>query len=83
MSEPTTPATPAAAASGEKAPAKRKQTTQQTKGLIDQTIALREAQRSAVTQANELIRALKQQQRESRLVKNTLDSLRQLQQVGV
>jgi hypothetical protein len=49
---------------------------------IEQAIAFRDALRTAVVQANELIRSLKQQKREARLVQTTLASLRQLQKVG-
>ncbi|MCY2990793.1 MAG: hypothetical protein NTY19_23380 [Planctomycetota bacterium] len=49
---------------------------------IEQAIAFRDALRVAVVRANELIRSLKQQKRESRLVQTTLASLRQLQKVG-
>jgi len=50
---------------------------------IEQATAFRDALRVAVTQANELIRTLKQQKRQARLVQSTLASLRQLQKVGV
>jgi len=49
---------------------------------IEQAIAFRDALRIAVVQANELIRSLKQQKREARLVQSTLASLRQLQKVA-
>lgn len=83
MSEPTTPVTTATTASRDKSPAKRKRSAAQAQGVIEQTIALRDALRVTVVQANELIRVLKQQKRESRIVRSTLDSLRQLQKVGV
>ncbi|HPM85367.1 MAG TPA: hypothetical protein PLF81_31915 [Candidatus Anammoximicrobium sp.] len=50
---------------------------------IEQAIAFRDALRAAVAQANGLIRSLKQQRREARLVQTTLASLKQLQKVGV
>jgi len=50
---------------------------------IEQAITFRDALRTAVVQANELIRSLKQQKREARLVQSTLASLKQLQKVGV
>ncbi|NLF73224.1 MAG: hypothetical protein GX575_29660 [Candidatus Anammoximicrobium sp.] len=50
---------------------------------IEQAIAFRDALRAAIVQANELIRSLKQQKREARLVQTTLASLKQLQKVGV
>ena len=46
---------------------------------LEQLIALRDALRAAVNQANELIRVQKRHNRESRLVQSTLASLRQLQ----
>ncbi len=85
MSEPTTtatPPTPPTTASGDKSPVKRKRPAQQPRGAIDQTIALRDALRATVVQANELIRTLKHQKRETRIVNSTLESLRQLQKVG-
>ena len=82
MSEPTTPATPPTVASGDKSPAKRKRSAQPPRGTIEQTIDLRDALRATVVQANELIRTLKQQKRETRIVNSTLESLRQLQKVG-
>jgi hypothetical protein len=80
---PTTAATTATAASHDRSPAKRKRSAQQHRGTIEQTIALRDALRATVVQANELIRTLKQQKRETRIVNSTLESLRQLQKVGV
>ena len=86
MSEPTTPAIPPppppTTTSGDKSPAKRKRPAQPPLGTIEQTIALRDALRAAVVQANELIRTLKHQKRETRIVNSTLESLRQLQKVG-
>lgn len=49
---------------------------------IEQAIAFRDALRTAVVQANELIRSLKRQKREAKLVQSTLGALRQLQKVG-
>ena len=83
MSEPTTPATPPTpTTSGDKSPVKRKRPAQPPRGTIDQTIALRDALRATVVQTNELIRTLKQQKRETRIVNSTLESLRQLQKVA-
>ncbi len=79
MSEPTTQPTP----TGEKPASKPKRTTAQAKTTpIEQAIAFRDALRTAVVQANELIRSLKRQRREARLVQTTLASLKQLQKVG-
>src|SRR5690606_11031401 len=49
---------------------------------IEQAIAVRTAVREALTQTNELIRVLKRQKRQSRLVESTLQSLKQLQTVA-
>jgi hypothetical protein len=53
-----------------------------TNSPVGQAIALREALRQALTQTNELIRALKREKRQSRLVASTLASLKQLQKVA-
>ena len=80
MSEPTIQPTP----TGEKPALKSKRSSASKRpSPIEQAIAVRDALRTAVVQANELIRTLKQQKRESRLVQNTLASLKQLQRVGV
>ena len=79
VSEPTPQSTP----TGEKPATKPKRTTTQAKTTpIEQAIAFRDALRTAVVQANELIRSLKRQKREARLVQTTLASLKQLQKVG-
>ncbi|HEX3658047.1 MAG TPA: hypothetical protein VHV55_19825 [Pirellulales bacterium] len=49
---------------------------------IDQAIALRAALRNAATQANELIRSLKRQKRQTKLVASALGSLKELQKVA-
>ena len=80
MSEPTTQTQ----STGEKPVAKAKRAMHHAKtSPIEQAIAFRDALRTAVVQANELIRRLKQQKREARLVQTTLASLKQLQKVGV
>ncbi|HPM83886.1 MAG TPA: hypothetical protein PLF81_24435 [Candidatus Anammoximicrobium sp.] len=79
VSEPTTQSPP----TGEKTATKPKRSpTSKRPSPIEQAIAFRDALRAAVVQANELIRSLKQQKREARLVQTTLASLRQLQKVG-
>jgi len=80
VSEPTTQTqTP-----GEKPATKAKRSSASKRpSPIEQAIAFRDALRAAVVQANELIRSLKQQRREARLVQTTLASLKQLQKVGV
>jgi hypothetical protein len=49
---------------------------------IEQTLALRDALRIAARQANDLLRSLKRQKRQSRIVESTLASLKQLQKVA-
>ncbi|HEY1601334.1 MAG TPA: hypothetical protein VGG64_17160 [Pirellulales bacterium] len=49
---------------------------------IDQAVALRTALRNAATQANDLIRSLKRQKRQTKLVASTLASLKELQKVA-
>lgn len=49
---------------------------------IEQTLALRDALRVTARQANELLRSLKRQKRQSRIVESTLASLKQLQKVA-
>ena len=79
VSEPTTQSPP----TGEKPATKAKRSSASKRpSPIEQAIAFRDALRTAVVQANELIRSLKQQKREARLVQTTLASLRQLQKVG-
>ncbi len=80
MSEPTTQSPPI----GEKTATKPKRSPASKRSSpIEQAIAFRDALRTAVVQANELIRSLKQQKREARLVQTTLASLKQLQKAGV
>jgi hypothetical protein len=51
-------------------------------GPIEQAIALRDSLRESVAKSNELIRSLKRQRQQSRLVATTLASLKQLQQAS-
>ncbi len=51
-------------------------------GPIEQAIALRDALRNTTSVAHQLVRALKQRQRQSRIVESTLASLKQLQKVA-
>jgi hypothetical protein len=81
MSEPTTPPTNTPAA--EQVSATRRRGKPPAKGTpTENAIALRNALRAAVVQANELIRSLKRHKREARLVESTLASLRTLQKVA-
>jgi len=79
VSEPT----PESSCTGERPATKtRRPPTSKKPSAIEQAITFRDSLRAAVTQANELIRSLKQQKREARIVQTTLASLRQLQKVG-
>jgi hypothetical protein len=60
----------------------RKGTRPAAAGPIEQAVALRESLRVSVGKANELIRALKRQRQQSRLVQTTLASLKELQRAG-
>ncbi len=51
-------------------------------GPIEQATALRDRLRDAASSANQLVQALKQRQRQNRLVESTLASLKQLQEVA-
>ncbi len=53
-----------------------------TKSSLEQAIALRDSLRNAASAAHQLVRSLKQQKRESRIVASTLASLKQLQKVA-
>jgi hypothetical protein len=52
-------------------------------GALEQATALRTTLRNAVNETTELIRALKREQKQSKLVRSTLASLRQIQTVDV
>jgi hypothetical protein len=54
-----------------------------TAGALEQATALRTTLRDAVNKTSELIRALKREQKQSKLVRSTLASLKQLQAVDV
>jgi hypothetical protein len=54
-----------------------------TAGTLEQATALRTVLREAVNKTSELIRALKRDQKQSRLVRSTLASLKQIQAVDV
>ena len=49
---------------------------------IEQAALLRDALRVAARQANELLRSLKRQKRQTRIVESTLASLKELQKVA-
>jgi hypothetical protein len=60
----------------------RKSGRQAVAGPIEQAVAMRDSLRESVAKANELIRTLKRQRQQSRLVATTLASLKQLQQAS-
>jgi hypothetical protein len=60
----------------------RKAIRQQTPDLIEQAEGLRGSLRELLGKTNDLISALKQQRRQSRLVRSTLASLRELEKVA-
>jgi hypothetical protein len=60
----------------------RKLSSRAVADRIEQTVALRDALRESVTKSNDVIRSLKHERRQSRLVATTLASLKQLQQAG-
>ena len=79
MSEPPTQTQPAEESPRQKA---KRSTAPKKTSPIEQAITFRDSLRTALVQVNELIRSLKRQKREARLVQTTLASLRQLQKVG-
>jgi len=83
------PSTPTAGSFSEPSPAAaavRRSSSRKKKaaaaGPIEQAVTLRNALRESVGAANELIRALKRQRQQSRLVQTTLASLKELQRAG-
>ena len=54
-----------------------------TAGALEQATVLRSVLRDAVNKTSELIRALKREQKQSKLVRSTLASLKQIQAVDV
>ena len=75
---------PAASASNGKPPKPKHNgaSADSTISPIAQAVAVRTALREALAQTNELIRALKRDKRQGRLVASTLASLKQLQKVA-
>ena len=61
----------------------RKANGQSTPGLIEHAEQLRTALRDTLVKSNELLKAIKQERRQSRAVRSTLESLRQLKTIGV
>ena len=56
--------------------------TSATPGPIEQATALRDSLRAAASAANQLLRSIKHQKKQARLVTSTLESLKQLQRVA-
>ena len=72
-SEPTFPGNGISAQSESSVPAR---------SPVEQLAMLRDSLKAAVQRTNETIRVLKRQRREDRLLKSTLSSLRQLQDIA-
>jgi hypothetical protein len=53
-----------------------------TRSTLDQAVLVRDSLRIALDKSRELVRALKRQKRQSRLVESTLQSLKELQAVA-
>ena len=64
-------------------PASRKANREDVAVLIQQAEALRTLLRDTLLKTNGLVKALKRHRRQSRIVSNTLASLRQLKSLGV
>jgi len=67
---------------GNTAPAASKPQTVGRASVIDQATALYDSLRSTTSAAHQLLRSLKQQKRQTRIVESTLASLKQLQKVA-
>ncbi len=78
MNDTTSAPTPAKSSARRVLPSKSAKTSLP----LDQAIALRDSLRNAASAAHQLVRSLKQQKRESRIVASTLASLKQLQKVA-
>ena len=67
-----------------RATTKAKPTSQDSPaGALEQATTLRTTLRNAVNETTDLIRALKREQKQSKLVRSTLASLKQIQAVDV
>ncbi len=64
-------------------PARRKAGQQDITGLIEQAVQFRTALRDLMQEANGLVKALKQHRRQSKVIRTTLESLKQLKTLGV
>jgi hypothetical protein len=61
---------------------RRKRRSVSNAGVLDQAIALRTALRNAASQIGELVRTIKRQRKQDRILRSTLASLKQLQGVA-
>jgi len=61
---------------------KKRQRSEPSEGVLSEALALRDQLREDYRKASSLIRALKQQRRQSKLMQTTLASLKQLQAIG-
>jgi hypothetical protein len=76
----TTPTTTTTPAPSE--PVQETGPTESQGGLVEQALALRQSLRSTLGQMNDLLRAIKRQRKQERLMRSTLSSLKQLQSVA-
>lgn len=64
-------------------PARRKAGQQDITGLIEQAVQFRTVLRDLMQQSSGLVKALKQHRRQSKVIRTTLESLKQLKTLGV
>ena len=83
MNRPPLPATasppPAAESAPQTAPTRRRRASAVTASPLDQAVSLRNSLREAVHRTNDLIRAMKKEKQQQRLLRSTLKSLKELQ----
>ena len=83
MTRSTRQENPGSAGNGRPATTAGQTQRESTAGALEQATALRSALRDAVNKTSELIRTLKREQKQSKLVRSTLASLKQIQTVDV
>lgn len=83
MTRSTRQENPGSAGNGRPATTAGQTQQESTAGALEQATALRSALRDAVNKTSELIRTLKREQKQSKLVRSTLASLKQIQTVDV
>ena len=83
MPQSTKQDSPGAGSNGRSATKARTAKQESPASALEQAMALRTALRDAVNETSELIRALKREHKQSKLVRSTLASLRQIQTVDV